>query len=94
MKQLFAASALFLVFGLVSFVYRSALERPAPLPEGFSEPICPMDALVCPDGTTVGRGGPFCDFAPCPAPVSGATTSPELAPMATGTATVSPPSAP
>lgn len=29
---------------------------------------CPQDAKVCPDGTTVGRVGPHCDFASCPAP--------------------------
>ena len=28
--------------------------------------ICPADAKVCPDGTTVGRTGPNCEFAPCP----------------------------
>ncbi len=27
---------------------------------------CTMDALVCPDGTGVGRIPPSCDFAPCP----------------------------
>lgn len=27
---------------------------------------CTRDARVCPDGTTVGRIGPDCEFAPCP----------------------------
>lgn len=27
---------------------------------------CPMDAKICPDGTTVGRVPPGCSFAPCP----------------------------
>ncbi len=27
---------------------------------------CTMDALVCPDGSAVGRTGPSCTFAPCP----------------------------
>jgi hypothetical protein len=27
---------------------------------------CPMDAKVCPDGTTVGRTGANCEFAACP----------------------------
>lgn len=27
---------------------------------------CTMEALVCPDGTSVGRVGPDCAFAPCP----------------------------
>jgi hypothetical protein len=31
------------------------------------EPVaCPMDAKVCSDGTSVGRIGPNCEFAPCP----------------------------
>lgn len=29
---------------------------------------CTMDAKICPDGTAVGRVGPNCEFAPCPAP--------------------------
>lgn len=34
-----------------------------------SEPVaCTMDALLCPDGTAVGRTGPNCEFAPCPVP--------------------------
>lgn len=27
---------------------------------------CTMDALICPDGTAVGRTGPDCSFPPCP----------------------------
>jgi len=27
---------------------------------------CTMEAKVCPDGTSVGRTGPNCEFAPCP----------------------------
>lgn len=29
---------------------------------------CTMEALVCPDGSSVGRVPPSCDFAPCPEP--------------------------
>jgi len=28
--------------------------------------ICTTEARICPDGTTVGRTGPNCEFAPCP----------------------------
>ncbi len=28
--------------------------------------VCPTDAMVCPDGTAVGRSGPDCAFDPCP----------------------------
>lgn len=32
---------------------------------------CTMDAMMCPDGSAVGRQGPNCEFAPCPAPAEG-----------------------
>lgn len=28
--------------------------------------MCTMDAKLCPDGSSVGRTGPNCEFAPCP----------------------------
>lgn len=28
--------------------------------------LCTQEAMVCPDGSTVGRTGPNCEFAPCP----------------------------
>ena len=31
---------------------------------------CTQDAKVCPDGTSVGRTGPNCEFAPCPTPTA------------------------
>lgn len=27
---------------------------------------CTMEAKICPDGSSVGRQGPNCDFSPCP----------------------------
>lgn len=30
------------------------------------EYACTMDAMLCPDGSAVGRVGPSCEFAPCP----------------------------
>lgn len=30
---------------------------------------CTLDALICPDGSSVGRTGPNCEFAPCPTPI-------------------------
>lgn len=37
---------------------------------GCTKPVstCTEEAKVCPDGTTVGRTGPNCEFAPCPSP--------------------------
>ncbi len=31
--------------------------------------ICTQEAKVCPDGSTVARTGPNCEFAPCPSPL-------------------------
>lgn len=28
--------------------------------------VCSMEAMICPDGSAVGRTGPNCSFAPCP----------------------------
>jgi len=59
---LFLALALFMV--AISFVYqfynREATEIVVP-----DEVMCTMDALLCPDGSYVGRTGPKCEFV-CP----------------------------
>lgn len=39
------------------------LKSSAPLPGGVA---CTMEALVCPDGSAVGRQGPSCTFTACP----------------------------
>ncbi|HCS78848.1 TPA: hypothetical protein DIV55_03825 [Patescibacteria group bacterium] len=31
---------------------------------------CTMDAKLCPDGSSVGRTGPNCEFAPCPGEIT------------------------
>lgn len=36
-----------------------------PEPEG-GMTYCPSDARICPDGSTVGRSGPDCEFSACP----------------------------
>ena len=33
-----------------------------------SSVACTMEAKICPDGSSVGRSGPKCEFAPCPTP--------------------------
>jgi hypothetical protein len=59
MKGLLLGILLILVLGVGGFVYRNALEHPA-------EPVvCPLDAKLCPDGTSVSRTGNSCTFAPC-----------------------------
>ncbi len=34
--------------------------------EDNDEVFCTLDAKICPDGSSVGRSGPNCEFAPCP----------------------------
>ena len=38
---------------------------PSSGPEGR---VCTMEAKICPDGSSVGRVRPSCEFAPCPLP--------------------------
>lgn len=41
-----------------------------------SKPVaCTLEAKVCPDGSTVGRTGPNCEFAICPTPTSDETSN-------------------
>lgn len=62
MKRLFLGILAIILVGFGGLVYRNAVEHPA-------QPIaCPMDALVCPDGTSVARGGITCSFPVCPPP--------------------------
>lgn len=35
-----------------------------------TQPACGVEAKICPDGTSVGRSGPNCEFAQCPTPPS------------------------
>jgi hypothetical protein len=38
----------------------------SPLPKNNEAVACTMEAKVCPDGSSVGRSGPNCEFAACP----------------------------
>lgn len=63
------AIAIGVVLWVAIFVRDKA--RPAPLPQATSTPEayeCTADAMICPDGTAVGRTGPNCEFAACPTP--------------------------
>lgn len=62
MKSLFFGILLIILLGVGGLVYRNAVEHPL-------QPIaCPVDAFVCPDGTSVSRTGSSCTFAVCPPP--------------------------
>jgi len=59
MKSLLLGIVLIIILGFGGLVYRNTVEHP-------SQPIaCPMDALVCPDGTSVARTGISCTFPAC-----------------------------
>lgn len=62
MKSLLFGILFVIVVGIGGLVYRNAVEHPA-------QPIaCPLDALLCPDGTSVARTGLSCTFPICPPP--------------------------
>jgi hypothetical protein len=54
------------------FLVGTAL-RSSPPPDSVA---CTMEAKVCPDGSTVGRVGPNCEFAACPGADTSTTTAP------------------
>jgi hypothetical protein len=58
---------LVVVFGGLWIAYRSINTVPEPQ-------ACTLEAKLCPDGSSVGRTGPNCEFAACPQ-VEGAATS-------------------
>lgn len=62
MKSLFLGIVGIILIGIGGLVYRNAVERP------LQQIACPVDALVCPDGTSVARTGSSCTFPSCPPP--------------------------
>lgn len=47
----------------------STFKFSSPAASPSAEPVaCTLEAKICPDGTSVGRTGPNCEFAPCPTP--------------------------
>lgn len=62
MKSLLLGIVVIILVGFGGLVYRNAVEHP-------NRPIaCPIDALLCPDGTSVARTGSSCTFPACPPP--------------------------
>jgi hypothetical protein len=62
MKSLLFGILVIVIVGFGGLVYRNAVEhsqRPG---------VCPLDALMCPDGTSVARTGNSCTFPACPPP--------------------------
>lgn len=87
MKEIILLIVLILVLGIGGFLYRYTLEQPGRTDYG--NVACTLEAMICPDGTAVGRTGPNCEFAACPIPET-ATSSLEVATSSPETATSSP----
>ncbi len=71
------ALALFLLLPLFGFIfgmqYQSQINE---LKKGAPQHVaCTMEAKLCPDGSSVSRFGPNCEFAPCPVNISVVPTS-------------------
>lgn len=47
------------IIGLVAFFLSSKLSKDENI-------ACTADAMLCPDGSSVGRMPPSCEFTPCP----------------------------
>ncbi len=66
--------ALVLTFVTVVFLLGGLLYIYNPTPEEYIKPgsenetVCTADAMLCPDGSYVGRSGPNCTFDPCEIP--------------------------
>ncbi len=59
MKSLLLGILVIIIVGIGGLVYRNAVEHP------LQTIACPLDAEVCPDGTSVSRTGTSCTFSPC-----------------------------
>ncbi len=63
MKKIYITVLVFLVVGVsFYFVFSNKLVKTEPQDEQYA---CTMDALICPDGSGVGRYGPNCEFEAC-----------------------------
>lgn len=63
-----------LVIGLSFWGYKFWSERKVGGAGDGEQVFCTMEALLCPDGSYVGRSGPKCEFSKCPNPNQGFLT--------------------
>jgi len=69
-EQLFTAGVL--LFGIIiGYVMNLKQEMYVPM----ERTACTLEAKLCPDGSSVGRSGPNCEFAQCPRATSTSATS-------------------
>ena len=62
-----AGIVLLLVIGTASAVFL-LVSKP-------KQAVCTVEVKICPDGSSVGRTGPNCEFSPCPTPTQDPTTN-------------------
>lgn len=69
MKGILSGIIIVILIAFGAFLYRGVKERSVAVtpPPGVQQ-ACTQEAKVCPDGSSVGRTGPNCTFAACPAP--------------------------
>lgn len=71
-KILYAIIGFAVLLGIVATILERASPLPAtPMPVATSTPdatLCTADAMMCPDGSYIGRTGPKCEFVCPPAP--------------------------
>ncbi len=70
MKRIFIILGILLLLGItfLSFLMYRQVRAPG-------EQACTLEAKLCPDGSSVGRTGPNCEFAECPGTGETATTT-------------------
>lgn len=64
-KTILLSIATFFVI-LFIWVVISVVSAPVKNPDYPEAVACAMDAKLCPDGSSVGRTGPYCEFEACP----------------------------
>lgn len=74
------SAVVIIVLGVFFFYQNRTKESAAP-----TEVACTLEAKICPDGSSVGRTGPACEFAACPA---SATTAPTTSATVKGQGTL------
>ncbi|MEO5927355.1 MAG: hypothetical protein ABIO72_01500 [Patescibacteria group bacterium] len=67
--------AVVLMVVAVGYIVWSSFSTNVPVIDEPTPVACTMEAKICPDGSSVGRTGPKCEFAACPAAPSGNTGS-------------------
>ncbi|MBA3732777.1 hypothetical protein H0W91_00140 [Patescibacteria group bacterium] len=72
---------IYIILGTIIVVATATLAvyRSQQTPRGLPIPVaCTTEAMICPDGSSVGRTGPNCQFSACPTVSVSTTTNPDL----------------